>query len=72
MYRLPSQSLRSTFKIRGPLRMANLRLDVRRKNLGSAIQGLFNSGDALAADGLETLALWSMNIPGEYTASPPV
>ena len=47
-------------------------VDVRRKNLGSAIQGLFNSGDALATDGLETLALWSMNIPGEYTASPPV
>ena len=41
-------------------------VDTRRKNLGSAIQGLFNSGDALAADGLETVALWSMNIPGEY------
>lgn len=38
-------------------------VDTRRKNLGSAIQGLFNSGDALAADGLETVALWSMNIP---------
>lgn len=42
-------------------------VDTRRKNLGSAIQGLFNSGDALATDGLETVALWSMNIPGEYT-----
>ena len=41
-------------------------VDVRRKNLGSAIQGLFDSGDALAADGLETIALWSMNIPGEW------
>ena len=41
-------------------------VDTRRKNLGSAIQGLFNSGDALAADGLETIALWSMNIPGEW------
>ena len=40
-------------------------VDTRRKNLGSAIQGLFDSGDALAADGLETIALWSMNIPGE-------
>ncbi|KAF9777881.1 hypothetical protein BJ322DRAFT_1094908 [Thelephora terrestris] len=38
-------------------------VDTRRKNLGSAIQGLFNSGDALAADGLEPVALWSMNIP---------
>ena len=41
-------------------------VDARRKNLGSAIQGLFDSGDAVAADGLETVALWSMNIPGEY------
>lgn len=40
-------------------------VDTRRKNLGSAIQGLFNSGDALAAGGLETVALWSMNIPGK-------
>jgi len=40
-------------------------VDSRRKNLGSAIQGLFNSGDAVAVDGLETIALWSMNIPGE-------
>ena len=39
-------------------------VDARRQNLGSAIQGLFNSGDAVAADGLETVALWSMNIPG--------
>lgn len=39
-------------------------VDARRKNLGSAIQGLFDSGDALAVDGLETVALWSMNIPG--------
>jgi long-chain acyl-CoA synthetase len=46
-------------------------VDTRRKNLGSAIQGLFNSGDALAAEGLETVALWSMNIPGEYTTSLP-
>lgn len=38
-------------------------VDTRRKNLGSAIQGLFNSGDGLAVDGLETVALWSMNIP---------
>ena len=44
-------------------------VDTRRKNLGSAIQGLFDSGDALAADGLETIALWSMNIPGEYDFS---
>ena len=43
-------------------------VDTRRKNLGSAIQGLFNSGDALAADGLETVALWSMNIPGEWSS----
>lgn len=41
-------------------------VDTRRKNLGSAIQGLFDSGDATATDGLETIALWSMNIPGEY------
>jgi hypothetical protein len=40
-------------------------VDTRRKNLGSAIQGLFNSGEARAADGLETIALWSMNIPGD-------
>jgi len=44
-------------------------VDTRRKNLGSAIQGLFDSGDALAADGLETIALWTMNIPGEYNSS---
>jgi hypothetical protein len=42
-------------------------VDIRRKNLGSAIQGLFNSGDAPAVGGLETVALWSMNIPGEFS-----
>lgn len=47
-------------------------VDIRRKNLGSAVQGLFNSGDALAVDGLETIALWSMNVPGECIDSPSV
>ena len=45
-------------------------VDTRRKNLGSAIQGLFNSGDAFATDGLETVALWSMNIPGDFSFNP--
>jgi hypothetical protein len=40
--------------------------DTRCKNLGSAIQGLFNAGDVLATDGLEMITLWSMNIPGDY------
>ena len=40
-------------------------VDTRRRNLGSAIQGLFDSGDAQVVNGLGTIALWSMNIPGE-------
>ena len=41
-------------------------VDTRRKNLDSAIQNLVDSGDALVVDVLETVALWSLTIPGGW------
>ena len=44
-------------------------VSTRYKNLGSTIQDLFNFCDALAVNGLEMVALWSMNIPGGWHSS---
>ena len=37
----------------------------RRFNVGSGIENLFRSGDAVKANGLETVGLWSGNTPGQ-------
>lgn len=37
----------------------------RRLDVGSGIENLFRSGDALEANGLGTVGLWSANTPGE-------
>lgn len=37
----------------------------RRIDVGSGIENLFRSGDAVKANGLETVGLWSANTPGE-------
>jgi long-chain acyl-CoA synthetase len=37
--------------------------DVRRRAVGSALHGMFASGE-LKSDGLETVGIWSMNRPG--------
>ena len=38
----------------------------RRLNVGSGVENLFRSGDAVKANGLETVGLWSANTPGEF------
>lgn len=38
----------------------------RRLDIGSGIENLFRSGDAVRANGLETVGLWSANTPGEF------
>ena len=38
----------------------------RRIDVGSGIENLFRSGYAVRANGLETVGLWSANIPGEF------
>ena len=38
----------------------------RRIDVGSGIENLFRSGHAVRANGLETVGLWSANIPGEF------
>lgn len=40
-------------------------IDKRRKNVGSALQGLFNSGAAVGTNGLDTVGIWSANNPGK-------
>lgn len=40
--------------------------DTRRRNVGSALEGLFKSGAAVGTDGLDTVGIWSANIPGAY------
>ena len=37
----------------------------RRLDVGSGVENLFRSGDAVKANGLETVGLWSGNTPGE-------
>ena len=37
----------------------------RRLDVGSGIENLFHSGDAIKANGLETVGVWSANTPGE-------
>jgi len=37
----------------------------RRLHVGSGIENLFRSGDAVKANGLETVGLWSGNTPGQ-------
>lgn len=39
-------------------------IDARRKNVGSALQGLFKSGAAVGTNGLDTVGIWSANTPG--------
>lgn len=36
----------------------------RRLNVGSGVENLFRSGDAVKANGLETVGVWSVNTPG--------
>lgn len=38
----------------------------RRLDVGSGVENLFRSGDAVGANGLETVGLWSANIPGQF------
>lgn len=38
----------------------------RRIDVGSGIENLFRSGDAVKANGLETVGLWSANTPGDF------
>lgn len=45
-------------------------IDVRRRNVGSALEGLFKSGAAVGTNGLDTVGIWSANIPGEFPPSP--
>lgn len=54
-----------------PLKFANHYLwqtwgeiDTRRRNVGSALQGLFASGAAVGTNGLDTVGIWSANTPG--------
>ena len=44
-------------------------IDTRRRNVGSALEGLFKSGAAVGTNGLDTVGIWSANIPGEFTLS---
>jgi len=37
----------------------------RRLDVGSGVENLFRSGDAVGANGLETVGLWSGNSPGQ-------
>jgi len=39
----------------------------RRLDVGSGIESLFRSGDAVKANGLETVGLWSANTPGQFS-----
>ena len=41
-------------------------IDTRRRNLGSALEGLFKSGAAVGTNGLDTVGIWSANIPGTF------
>jgi len=38
----------------------------RRLDVGSGVENLFHSGDAVKANGLETVGLWSGNTPGQF------
>lgn len=38
-------------------------IDTRRRNVGSALQGLFSSGAAVGTNGLDTVGIWSANTP---------
>lgn len=42
-------------------------IDVRRRNLGSAIHSLFRQGILEGENGLETVGIWAPNRPGEHT-----
>ena len=44
-------------------------VDTRRRNVGSALQGLFNSGAAIGTNGLDTVGIWSANTPGTLTST---
>lgn len=46
-------------------------VDTRRRNIGSALEGLFKSGAAVGTNGLETVGIWSANIPGTLSTFPP-
>lgn len=56
-----------------PLKFANhfvwqtwAEIDRRRRNLGSALEGLFKSGAAVGTNGLDTVGIWSANVPGGF------
>ena len=41
-------------------------VDTRRRNIGSALEGLFRSGAAVGTNGLDTIGIWSANTPGAF------
>ena len=56
-----------------PLRFANNfiwatwgEVEKRRLNVGSGIENIFRSGDAVKANGFEIVGLWSLNTPGGF------
>lgn len=42
-------------------------IDRRRRNVGSALEGLFRSGAAVGTNGLDTVGIWSANVPGRFS-----
>jgi len=47
-------------------------IDARRRNVGSALEGLFKSGAAVRTNGLDTVGIWSANNPGTLFPLSPV
>jgi len=46
-------------------------IDTRRRNIGGALEGLFRSGAAVGTNGLDTVGIWSANIPGALSSPHP-